>query len=397
VSGTVLDLVLILLVIVFAINGYRQGFVVGLLSFVGFFGGAAIGLQLGPLIGDLIPQEPGRVIVTLAVVFGIALAGQGAANWLGFRIRRSIHNRTGRTLDDVGGSVVSVVALLVVAWLVAGPLASSSMPSVALAVRTSAVLRGVNSVMPQQAQALSDELRNTVDTSGFPDVFGGLVPTPVRQVPAPNAALANAAVVRASEPSVVKVQGSAPSCDRRIEGSGFVFAQDHVLTNAHVVAGTRRVAVQPEGKDGALAGRVVLYDPERDLAVIDVPGLSAPIMHFAPTRAGRDADSIVLGYPLDGPYDAEPARVRDVGPISGPNIYNTQTVTRDIYTIRGKVRSGNSGGPLITSDGAVLGVIFAAAADDPQTGFALTAREAAPVVAEGRDATTRVDTGSCTD
>jgi S1-C subfamily serine protease len=176
-----------------------------------------------------------------------------------------------------------------------------------------------------------------------------------------------------------------------------VFAQDHVLTNAHVVAGTRRVAVQPEGKDGALPGHVVVYDPERDLAVIDVPGLSAPIMQFASTRASRDADAIVLGYPLDGPYDAEPARVRDAGPISGPDIYNSQTVTRDIYTIRGKVRSGNSGGPLITSDGAVLGVIFAAAADDPQTGFALTAREAAPVVAQGRDATARVDTGSCTD
>ena len=114
VPGTVLDLVLILLIVIFAINGYRQGFVVGLLSFVGFFGGAAIGLQLGPLVGELFSSESARVIVTLIVVFGIALAGQGVANWLGLRIRRRIHNRTGRTLDDIGGSFVSVIALLVI-------------------------------------------------------------------------------------------------------------------------------------------------------------------------------------------------------------------------------------------------------------------------------------------
>jgi S1-C subfamily serine protease len=397
VSGTVLDLVLILLMIIFAINGYRQGFVVGLLSFVGFFGGAAIGLQIGPLLGDLFTREPGRLIVTLVVVFGVALAGQGVANWLGLKIRRGIHNRAGRTLDDIGGSFVSVIALLIVAWLVAAPLGSSSMTGLSRAVRTSSVLHGVNSVMPQEAQALSDELRSTVDTSGFPDVFGGLVPTTVRQVPAPNQALRDSAVVRNAERSVVKVEGTAPSCSRRIEGSGFVFASGQVLTNAHVVAGTRRVQVRPEGGSQAMSGTVVVYDPERDLAVIDVPDLNAPVMHFASTQAATDADAIVLGYPLDGGYDAEPARVRDVGPIKGPDIYNDQTVIRDIYTIRGLVRSGNSGGPLVTSSGAVLGVVFAAAADDPQTGFALTAKEAAPVIDESRGATGRVATGSCTD
>ncbi len=397
VSGTVLDLVLILLMIIFAINGYRQGFVVGLLSFVGFFGGAAIGLQLGPLLGDLFTQEPARLIATLVVVFGIALAGQAVANWLGLKIRRSIHNRTGRTLDDIGGSFVSVIALLIVVWLVAAPLGSSSMPLLSRAIRTSSVLHGVNSVMPQEAQALSNELRSTVDTSGFPDVFGGLVPTTVREVPAPNQALAKSAVVRTAERSVVKVEGTAPSCSRRIEGSGFVFASGQVLTNAHVVAGTRRVQVRPEGDGQPMSGTVVVYDPERDLAVIDVPDLNAPVMHFASARAATDADAIVLGYPLDGPYDAEPARVRDVGLIKGPNIYNDQTVVRDIYTVRGLVQPGNSGGPLITSSGAVLGVVFAAAADDPQTGFALTAKEAAPVIDEGRGATERVATGSCTE
>jgi S1-C subfamily serine protease len=397
VPGSVLDLILIVLIIIFAINGYRQGFVVGLLSFVGFFGGAAIGLQLGPVLANLFHAEVVRLVVSLGTVFGIALGGQALANWLGLRLRGGIRNRAGQTLDDIGGAFVSVVALLLVAWLVAAPLASSSLPGVARAVRTSAVLHGVNIVMPQQAQALSDELRSTVDTSGFPDVFGGLIPTNVRQVPAPNPQLAGAKVVQDSEPSVVKVEGSAPSCDRRIEGSGFVFAPGRILTNAHVVAGTRRVQVLAGGAKFAVTGSVVVYDPERDLAVISAPGLDAPALKFASGNAKTNADAIVLGYPLDGPYDAEPARVRDVRPIRGPDIYQDHTVTREIYTIRGLVRSGNSGGPLIDSDGDVLGVIFAAAADDPQTGFALTAAEARPVVSAGLNANGRVSTGACTD
>jgi S1-C subfamily serine protease len=396
VPGSLVDLVLIFLIAIFAINGYRQGFVVGLLSFVGFFGGAAIGLQLGPLVADLFVAEVARLIVSLVTVFGFALIGQAIANWVGVRLRGGIRNRTGQAIDDVGGALVSVVALLMVAWLVAAPLGSSSLPGLARAIRTSTVLHGVNTVMPQQAQALSNELRSTVDTSGFPNVFGALIPTNVRAVPAPNPLLARSAIVLSSQRSVVKIEGSAPSCDRRIEGSGFAFAPDRVLTNAHVVAGTRSISIETQNHQ-ELAGTVVLFDPERDLAVIRVPGLSTPTMSFASSKAKTDADAIVLGYPLDGPFDAEPARVRDVRPIQGPDIYNNDTVTREIYTIRGLVRSGNSGGPLISSNGSVLGVVFAAAADDPEVGFALTAAEAAPDVQAGRNATDHVNTGSCTD
>ncbi len=394
-SGHLVDLILLVLIVVFAMNGYRQGFVVGLLSFLGFFGGAAIGLQFGPALGNLFTNPVARLIVSLLAVFGLALIGQGIASWFGIRIRRTIHGRTGLRIDDAGGALVSVVALLLVAWLVAGPLGSSSMPGLAKAVRSSSVLHGVNAVMPQQAQALSNALRTTVDTDGFPNVFGALIPTNVRQVPAPNPALAGTALVRQMHQSVVKIEGSAPSCDRRIEGSGFVIAPERVLTNAHVVAGTRSVNVNT--LDGTMSGHVVVFDPERDLAVIDVPGLSLPTLSFAAGHAKTDADSIVLGYPLDGGYDAEPSRIRDASLISGPDIYNTRTVTRDIYTIRGLVRSGNSGGPLISSNGDVLGVVFAAAADDPDVGFALTAAEAAPIVAAGKTAERGVSTGSCTD
>ncbi|HKS98267.1 MAG TPA: MarP family serine protease [Rugosimonospora sp.] len=391
--GSLVDVVLVILIVIFAVNGYRQGFVIGLLSFVGFFGGAALGLQLGPWLANFAQTPAPRVFISLATIFLVAIAGQALAGWLGAKIRATIRTDTARTLDDLGGAVVSGMAVLMVAWLVAAPLGASSLPGLARAVKTSALLHGINVVMPSQVKALSDALRQSVNTDGFPSVFGDLDPTHVRQVQPPDGQLAGAAVVTRAHSSVVKILGNAPSCGKRIEGSGFIYASEHVLTNAHVVAGTSSLTVQQNGD--RLAGRVVVYDPERDLAVIYVPGLTGPILSFAPARAGSGADAIVLGYPLDGPYNAQSARVRDVGLIRGPDIYNANTVTRDIYTIRGLVRSGNSGGPLINPSGKVLGVIFAAAADDQQTGFALSAVEADPVMAAGRHATVGTSTDKC--
>jgi S1-C subfamily serine protease len=389
----VIDVVLLLLILAFAVSGYRQGFVIGALSFVGFFGGALIGLQVGPLLAQRAAGDASRVVISLITIFGLAVLGQALAGWIGSHLRHAIRSRAGRTADDIGGVLISVLAVLLVAWLVAVPLGSSSLPWLAGAVRNSALLQGVDRVLPERAQAFSQALRNTVDTNGFPDVFGDLAPTRAREVAPPDPALAKSQVVINGQRSVVKVLGAAPSCSRRLEGTGFAYARERVMTNAHVVAGTRTVAVELRGE--RYGGQVVVYDPKRDLAVLYVPGLPAPFMPFAAREARVGADAIVLGYPLDGPYDAQSARIRDVGPITGPNIYNSGDVTREIYTIRALVRSGNSGGPLVSSNGQVLGVIFAAAADDPHTGFAVTADEAGPVADAGVGRSEGTGTGDC--
>ena len=344
------DGILILLMLVFAISGYRQGFVIGALSFGGFFSGVLIGLQVGPLIADRFQGPTARLVVSLAVIFVLAVLGQTLAGWLGHHLRRAISSRPLQRLDDAGGALVSLVAVL---------LGSTPFPGLNREVRSSAILGRINVLMPEQAQALSSALRDTLDTSGFPDVFGGLAPTKAKEVAAPDPTLRKSQVVQRSRRSVIKVLGTAPSCSRRIEGT------------------------------------VVVYDPDRDLAVLYVPGLNAPVMPFVPRQAATGASAIVLGFPQDGPYDAQSARVRDVGKITGPDIYDSGDVTREIYTIRSLVRSGNSGGPLITPSGQVLGVIFAAAADDRNTGFALTADEAAPVAQQGVDRTRGTDTGDC--
>ncbi|MGC9670343.1 MarP family serine protease [Planosporangium sp. 12N6] len=392
--GTLVDLLLVGLMLVFALNGYRQGFLIGLMSFIGFFGGALIGLQLGPLIAQRFADDPVRVLVSLAAVFGLAAVGQGVAGFVGAKLREAVSSQSARHLDDLGGALVSVVAVLLVVWLVAAPLGSSSLPWLARAVKNSAILGTVDRVMPGEAKALSGALRQTVDTRGFPDVFGGLTPTRVREVPEPDPALASSPLVANSRSSVVKVLGTAPSCSRRIEGSGFIYSPEHVMTNAHVVAGTRNNTVEVNGV--RRAAQVVVYDPRRDLAVLYVPGVRGPVMKFGgPAQSG--ADAVVLGYPLDGPFDARSARVRDLRDITGPDIYNAGKVTREVYTLKGLVRSGNSGGPMVGTDGTVLGVIFAAAADDPQTGFAVTAEEASPVAVAGQARTQPVDTGDCAD
>ncbi|MGK5679635.1 MarP family serine protease [Actinoplanes sp. URMC 104] len=390
---SVVDGILILLMLVFAISGYRQGFVIGALSFGGFFSGVLIGLQVGPLIADRFTDPTARLVVSLVTIFALAVLGQTLAGWLGTHLRRAIQSRPLQKADDAGGAAVSVLAVLLVASLIAVPLGSTPFPGLNREVRNSAILGGLERVMPDQAEALSGALRDTLDTSGFPAVFGGLTPTDAKDVAAPDPALKGSQIVQRSKRSVIKVLGTAPSCSRRIEGSGFVYADERVMTNAHVVAGTESTTVEVNGRQRNAT--VVVYDPDRDLAVLHVPGLTAPVMPFVRKEANTGASAIVLGYPQDGPYDAQSARVRDVGRITGPDIYDSGDVTREIYTIRALVRSGNSGGPLITTNGQVLGVIFAAAADDKNTGFALTADEAAPVARAGVTRTRGVRTGDC--
>ncbi|MET8042180.1 MarP family serine protease [Micromonospora sp. NPDC005215] len=391
---SVVDLVLLLLMLLFAISGYRQGFAIGVLSLAGFFLGLLLGLQLGPLFARQFVDPVARVLISLVAIFGLAVIGQALVGWLGSRLRKTITSEVGRRADDIGGAAVSLLAVLLFAWLIAVPVGSSEVPWIAAAVRNSALITVVNRVLPNKAQDFTTALQDTLGTDGFRDPFGGLAPTRVRQVEPPDPALAGSQVVVNGQRSVVKVLGSAPSCARRIEGSGFVYADDRVMTNAHVVAGTRSVAVELGGE--RYDGKVVVYDPDRDLAVLLVPGLPGPSLRFTAGNAGSGSDAVVLGFPLDGPYNAQSARIRDVDRIKGPDIYSDGDVTREIYTIRALVRSGNSGGPLLSANGLVLGVIFAAAADDPNTGFAVTAAEARPVALAGAERNRQVGTGECT-
>jgi len=392
--GDLLDVFLVIASLLFAVSGYRQGFVVGALSFIGFLGGGVLGAKIAPSIAhtalfDGLPEA----LVGLAVVFIAATTGQVLATVLGGALRNRLTFKPARQVDAVAGAAVSVISLLLVAWLVGTAVSQSPFPTLASQVKRSEVLATVDGLVPTQAKTFFRSFRQLVNDRGFPSVFGTFATPRLTDVPAPDPALARSVAVQMARGRVLKITGVASSCSRRIEGSGFVYAPERVMTNAHVVAGVRTPHVEVSGGD-TLDATVVLYDPDRDIAVLRVPGLAATPLAFD-GRARSGANAVVVGYPQDGPFTPTAARVRQTQHARGPDIYESKQVVREIYALRAKVLPGNSGGPLLAPDGGVYGVVFAAAAEDPSTGYALTAAEVEADAAAGRTATGRVSTRGC--
>ena len=388
-----LDLILLGASVLFGISGYRQGFVVGVLSFVGFLGGGVVGAKIAPSLAhsSFFSGLP-TTTVAVSIVFFTAVLGQLLATLVGGWVRTHLVWHPVRVVDAVAGSAVSVISLLLVAWLVGTAVASSPFTGLAAQVRRSEVLKVVDDAVPGGAKGMFASFRRLIDERGFPEVFGDLVPTNVRPVDPPDPTLATSPVVQSVRSRVFKITGIASSCSRRIEGSGFAYAPGRVMTNAHVVAGVRHPQVHVGGR--SLDATVVLYDPDRDIAVLAVPDLHvAPLAFAGQARTGDGA--VVVGYPQDGPFRADAARVRGTQAAKGPDIYQRRTVVRQIYALRARVRPGNSGGPLVSPGGKVYGVVFAAAADDAQTGYALTAREVSSDAALGRTASGSVSTQGC--
>jgi S1-C subfamily serine protease len=394
-----LDFLLILAAVWFAVVGYRQGFVVGVMSVIGFLGGGLAAIYLLPLVWDKTTDDatPGSVavITAVAIVIVCASVGQAFTTHLGNKLRTRITWSPARALDASGGALVNVLAMLLVAWLIGSALATTALPTIGREVRSSKVLLGVSRVVPQEADTWFTDFSSTLAQNGLPQVFGTFGSEPITSVPAPDPALVHSAVVTDARRSIVKVVGTAPGCGKVLEGSGFVFAKDRVMTNAHVVGGVSEPTVQIGGKGRLHDARVVLYDWQRDIAVLDVPGLDAPALHLTTSDARSRDDAIVAGFPENGGFDVRAARVRGRIQANGPDIYHRGTVHRDVYSLYATVRQGNSGGPLLTPDGQVTGVVFAKSLDDADTGYALTADEIAPDAALGRSADHQVDTEDC--
>jgi S1-C subfamily serine protease len=370
-----LDLILIALAAAFAVAGYRQGFIVGILSFAGFLGGAAIGASFAPkLARSLVQGSAQQALVAIVAVFVAAMIGQLLASAVGAAVRSRVHWRPATLIDAVAGAAVSVISVLLIAWLIGSAVVNAPFDMVTAQVQKSAVLHAVDGVMPSGARTMFSDFRSLLASGPYVQVFGALGAEPALTVAPPNpAVLASAGLVR-SRDSIVKVMGIAPSCQRKIEGSGFVISPNHILTNAHVVAGVTESQTVTTRTGAQLRATVVLFDPERDLAVLYVRGLNARTLRFAgPANLGDEA--IVAGYPRDHGFTTVPARVGDDQLAQAPDIYQRKEVTRQIYSIRANVEPGNSGGPLLAPNGEVDGVVFAAAVGVKDTGYALTASE----------------------
>lgn len=392
-GGAVLDVLLLVVLLGYALSGLRQGLVVGLLSLGGFVGGAALGMAVVPELLEGWAPGLGRTAMVLAGVLLIAWCLQVVGVVIGRRVRAAVTWRPARVLDSALGALAAVVAVALVTWLVAGALRGSPAPALSRAIASSKVISTIDAVVPPQTGRLFADFRAVVEGEAFPRVFAGLAPEQIMPVEPPDPQVVGQAAAAAAG-SIVKVTGVADQCGRGQEGTGFVVSPQRVVTNAHVVAGVTEPAVQVTGQGPRLPGRVVVFDPARDLAVIAVPELRAPPLPLS-RDLERGADAVVAGFPLDGPYTSVPARVRQVLDARGEDIYGRGGVVRQVYSLFTTVEPGNSGGPLLDPAGAVAGVVFARSLDDPSTGYALTLQESAPVLQAAPSASEAVDTGPC--
>src|SRR5687768_14410700 len=291
---SLVDLVLIALALLFALSGFRRGLLVSGTSIVGFVVGAGLGAQLsGPVADRIDGSSVTRVFAALVVVLAGALLGQILAGAVGRAVRSRVTWEPVKMVDSVAGAVVSAAAVLLVAWMVASPLATSPFPGVSSQVRQSALVQAVDNAVPDSVRAVYDSLREAIDRRGLPDVLDPLTPTEVRDVPPPDRALLASPVVASVQESVVKISGIAPACSRQIDGSGFVYAPGRVMTNAHVLAGVADPVVIAEGDE--YDATPVYVDEATDIAVLAVPDLPQVPLRFTPTPAGSGDDSIIMG------------------------------------------------------------------------------------------------------
>jgi S1-C subfamily serine protease len=386
-----LDWCLVVLTLAYALSGYWQGFITGAFATAGLLLGGLVGIWLAPLLlGDAAPSM-WVSLGALFVVLVMASLGQAVFQFAGTRIRAKITWQPIRAVDAIGGAALSVVAVLVVAWMLGVAISGSRIPGISPQVRDSKVLLAVNRVMPVQAQQALRSFDQVVGSSFFPRYLEPFAPERIINVEPAEPRVVRDPDIRNARQSVFKVR-STNRCGSGVEGTGFLYAPHRLMTNAHVVAGV----TEPEIKDGdrTLDATVVYYNPDVDVAVLNVPDLDGPTIRFE-LDGKEKMQGAVLGYPQDGPYDAQPARIRGEQRLRSPDIYGNGTVTRHVFSLRGSIRPGNSGGPFVSSAGKVLGVVFAASVSDKDTGYALTSDQVRQAAARGLQSDDRVSSGNC--
>jgi len=397
-TSILLDIVLGVLLVSYGFTGYRQGFVVSVLSLIGFLSGGALGMWLLPVLlqrwHSVDDNVLGRTVLLVFGVFVLASLGQAIAISVGSRLRRGLRVQPARVIDSILGAVATVLAVSVLVWFMAGAVRGGAPASLAKAIGGSRIIQTVDRFVPPQTARLFAGFYSVLDREGFPRVFEGIQTEPIAPVAPPDSQLAFGPGVARAAASIVKITGAAESCNRGQEGSGWVVAPERVVTNAHVVAGVSFEHVRIRGTGHSYNARVVVFDPRRDLAVLSVPGLPAPALTPGPDLKRSDG-AAVAGFPLDGPFRVDSARVRDVLTATGADIYGNPGVTREVYSLYARVEPGNSGGPLLSPQGDVVGVVFARSLDDDHTGYALTLDEARPVLDAASRSLSPVSTGGC--
>ncbi len=375
----------------YLIYGLRNGFMVTLGGIAGFVVGAIAAFMAVPLVSGWVTDSGWRLTATVGAAVVLIALGHGLGTMIGRKVRHAVRIKPLHAVDRLIGGVVSVVVAALVMSMLAFSISSLGVPFVSQQLAESRVIRYIDKLTPTPVKSTMAQLRSTVIGDGIPKLIEGI--GPVTPVPVPNESTDTPALNQAAD-SVLKIAGTAFECGQNQTGSGFVVSPGRVVTNAHVVAGVSQPVVEvPDG--GALPGRVVYFDSQRDIAVLAVDGLqSNPLPLSADLAAGSPA--AFAGYPHGGPFQSKPATVQGISTILVPDIYGNNPSPELVYKLAGDVQPGNSGGPLLTMQGQVAGLIFAKTTTDAALGFALTMQDLEPVASQAPGLSDPVSAGQCT-
>ena len=362
-----IDVLIVVAALVGLANGYRRGFWLSLAQYLGLLIGVMLGAASARYVLDYlaINNASARPLgAVLVLVIGGSL-GSSVGFAVGEPIRRNIL-RTGihTSTDSVAGAALSAFAVLVMCWFLGLSFSRGPSPEIAQQIQRSTVLHTLDTLAPRPPPFLAS-VQQVLAGVQFPPVFAGLEPTLPSALPVP--ATVDSPGINRTAQNVVKV--SSIGCGGIVTGSAFPVGKGYVVTNAHVVSGTTSHNIQRA--DGtSIHATVVFFDPERDVAVLYAPGFTATGVTFG--SAQRGTQGAVIGYPGGGLERIVPAVVDGTVQAQGRDIYNENLVTRQIFVLQASVRPGNSGGPLVDTQGRVLGMVFATSASDPNQAYALT-------------------------
>jgi S1-C subfamily serine protease len=385
-----LDLAIIILIVVSVITGFRRGAILQVFTYTGLILGLIAGALLAPRVALLAEDPFAQAAAAMLTLLLLAAAGDAIGYLIGRRVWAVARRSRLDPIDAGAGSVVAAAAALLTVWFLAFNLVQGPFPALSRQIRGSAIITGIDAVLPRPPSLLA-QVRTFLDRFGFPEVFAGLPPAPVGPVEEPTRAEARQAF-DAADQSTVRIVGQA--CGRISEGSGFVVEGGLVVTNAHVVAGVASPEVQLQD-GGSFSATTILFDPGLDVAVLRPSDNVAAPLRLDPSTLDRGAEGAVLGFPGGGDLSGERAAVRRTIPAVGRDIYGEDVIRRDVYELQAAVRPGNSGGPFVTTDGDVAGMVFAASTTDEGVGYALTAGEVTPRVEEALGRTAAAATGPC--
>jgi len=386
-----LDVLLVIVLLVYLSEGWRNGFIRSLSAIIGLVAGAVAAFFLIPVVGTIVPDPFWRTFFVVSTVVALIILGSMAGAGIGRLLRGRVEKTPLRPLDRVGGALSNLVVGALITALLAGSVASLGIPVLSAAVSNSWVLQGINTVTPEPVTAALARLRSVVAAQGLPVISGGF--SGITKSPGVPKVNTGTSALTAAAASVVRINGTAYACGQNQSGSGFVIAKDRIVTNAHVVAGVQQPIVQaPNGQ--TLDGRIVYFDPQNDLAVIAVSGLRAPTLGLGNPLAVGD-DGVVDGYPFGGPFTTGGAQVLARSTESVENIYGSARSNRELYTLAADIEPGNSGGPLLETNGSIAGIVFAKSSTDANLGYAMTDTVLAPVVQQAAGLSAPTSSGSC--